>query len=127
MDNPVWVLNKSMAHSFSESDSPVLKDGISTSWDTAADHIHIFFRSKNVNYSRILSRHGKIIPINAHISTGNGSFGITTRQFQQQVWQSHPEISWNPPEQMLSPQYWLIFRNVITNQAIKWWTYKFYS
>ena len=105
IDNPAWVLNQSMAHSFSEGDHFVLKAGISTNWGTAPDHIHIFPHSNNVNYGSILSRHGKIIPVIARISTGNGSPGITTRQIQQQEWQTHPEMTW----QLHSPQYWLTF------------------
>ena len=96
----------------------VLKAGISTNSGTAPDYIHIFFRSNNVNYGCILSRYGKIIPIIAHISTGNGSPGITTRWFQQQGWQTHLKTSWHPAQQLHSPQNWLNFRSVITKTSL---------
>ena len=48
IDNPAWVLNGSRAHSVSESEPFGLKAGISTSWGTGPDLIHIFLRSNNI-------------------------------------------------------------------------------
>ena len=83
--NTAWILSESTAHSFSESEPLVFKAGISTNWGTAPDNSHILLRSNNVNYGGIFTRDGKIIPILAHVYTGNGRPGNTTRQLQQQV------------------------------------------
>ena len=100
IEDPAEFLIEFMGHSFSESDALVLKVGIRTNWGTARDQIHIFLFSNNVNYGGLLTRDGKIIPIPAHVYTGNGSPDITTRQFQQQGWHTNPKTSWHHPQQL---------------------------
>ena len=81
INNSPWVLNESMAHSFSESEPLKHKGGISTNCGNAPDNIHIFLRSNNVNYGGILTTDGKIIPILTHVYTKKGALATQLASF----------------------------------------------